>query len=311
MGLDTCKGKCADPLNPNAPCQCNTACVGFGDCCPDYEEECSPTQNPITDAELEALGEELWVLEGPNNNGGYVTVNLGGPRLLTVDPRAYEKETVALMADLWDTYTPDVTVSDQYSLQTLAKLNAFIDAVMSTPVFQRGVAVLASKGIVLNRAKLWDMWFELYSRPASNPNRGSSGFEHVFLGELNNGVTGFHNWLYYDREEPTNLTYTSCTKYADYGPKGGLLQLSFRWHGFNKPITSMFVGTSPEFELTVFSVCWLTRSGGSNCPQSYFGGNKAKITTYTIGSSNQHVGSAYADPTINDNCPRPDHDAWQ
>jgi len=305
MGLDTCQGKCGDPLNPDAPCQCNTACEQFGDCCPDYENECSAPTDPITDAALEALGEELWEMEGPNNNGEYFTLDLDGPVLLTVDPRAYEKPIVALMVALWDTFDADTRVSDQYSLQTMALLDEFIDAVMATPIMQRGIAFLASGGIVLNRAKLWDMWFELYSRPASNPNRGSSGFEHVFMGELSSGtsVSGFHNWLFYDFVEPANLTYTACTKYADYGPKGGLIQLSFRWHNLNKPITSMFVGTSPEFELTVFSVCWLTRSGGPNCPQSYFGGNKAKVTTYTIGSSQQHVGSAYADPTIPNNCP--------
>lgn len=47
---------------------------------------------------------------------------------------------------------------------------------------------------------LREIWFNMYSRQRGQ--LGSSGFEHVFLGELkNNQVSGFHNWLFFSEEE--------------------------------------------------------------------------------------------------------------
>lgn len=47
---------------------------------------------------------------------------------------------------------------------------------------------------------LREIWFDMYSRQRGQ--LGSSGFEHVFLGELkNNEVSGFHNWLFFSEEE--------------------------------------------------------------------------------------------------------------
>ena len=43
------------------------------------------------------------------------------------------------------------------------------------------------------------LWFDLYSRHGRND---SSGFEHVFVGEIKNDeVTGLHNWIQIYLEE--------------------------------------------------------------------------------------------------------------
>lgn len=51
-----------------------------------------------------------------------------------------------------------------------------------------------------------DLWFGLYKREVQND---SSGFEHVFLGEIKDGeVTGLHNWIQlYDEEKSHRLDY--------------------------------------------------------------------------------------------------------
>jgi len=37
----SCKGKCDQVgTDPGAPCQCNKPCMDYGDCCPDYQDEC-------------------------------------------------------------------------------------------------------------------------------------------------------------------------------------------------------------------------------------------------------------------------------
>jgi poly(U)-specific endoribonuclease len=50
---------------------------------------------------------------------------------------------------------------------------------------------------------LYSIWFDTYNKRDRNSNvNDSSGFEHVFVGEIKNEkVSGFHNWITYYREE--------------------------------------------------------------------------------------------------------------
>ena len=67
------------------------------------------------------------------------------------------------------------------------------------------------------RKTLLCLWFGTYSR--ANGVRGSSGFEHVFWGEMkNNGVSGFHHWAYWAREEQNGrLNYKRYNRINDFG----------------------------------------------------------------------------------------------
>ncbi len=68
----------------------------------------------------------------------------------------------------------------------------------------------------------------------------------------------------------------------------------FEWHGESKCIGSFFIGTSPELDLSVFTVCFLTRRGRS-CEMA-FDGNSFFITTYDLLQNGRtHVGTAYPD----------------
>lgn len=51
-----------------------------------------------------------------------------------------------------------------------------------------------------------ELWFGLYRRSTTDD---SSGFEHVFLGEIKDGeVSGMHNWVQlYEQEKAGNLDY--------------------------------------------------------------------------------------------------------
>lgn len=36
----SCKGRCDGGYDASAPCQCNSQCVGFSNCCADFDEQC-------------------------------------------------------------------------------------------------------------------------------------------------------------------------------------------------------------------------------------------------------------------------------
>lgn len=71
------------------------------------------------------------------------------------------------------------------------------------------------------------IWFGLYSRAAGK--QGSSGFEHVFLGERKNGISGLHNWLRYRAEEVKGtMNYLGFIRTVSLGKvKCNLLQFRF------------------------------------------------------------------------------------
>eukprot|EP00918_Siedleckia_nematoides_P008738 GHVU01019190.1.p2 GENE.GHVU01019190.1~~GHVU01019190.1.p2 ORF type:complete len:229 (+),score=39.80 GHVU01019190.1:913-1599(+) len=112
------------------------------------------------------------------------------------------------------------------------------------------------------------IWFTPYKR-SSVKGGPSSGFKHVFCGELRkkgNKATGFHNWVrFYDEERKGALRYlgfwpwpkptsTSPTELRQMREsKSRLIATRFTWYGKEKKISSLFIGTSPEFELALYT----------------------------------------------------------
>ena len=71
----------------------------------------------------------------------------------------------------------------------------------------------------IERFKHWmkTVWFGLY--PRINPILGSSGFEHVFLGEFKAGISGLHSWLrFYQLEVENHINYLGYIKKIDMPP---------------------------------------------------------------------------------------------
>ena len=102
----------------------------------------------------------------------------------------------------------------------------------------------------------------------------SSGFEHVFVGERRRdrgsdkmGVTGMHNWIALYREEKARkLDYFGWfRRKGRRGPteepsdpaKRHVLTLQFEWGGAVKECSTSFLGSSPGFELALFTLFFL------------------------------------------------------
>ena len=74
-----------------------------------------------------------------------------------------------------------------------------------------------------------------------------------------------------------------------------MLSVQFSWNGQLKDVSSMFIGTSPEFELALYTLCFLT---GQEDNIVAVGDYEVKIKVYRIKSKyGDKVGSAY--PEVN------------
>lgn len=67
--------------------------------------------------------------------------------------------------------------------------------------------------------------------------------------------------------------------------------MQFSWNGQLKDVSSMFIGTSPEFELALYTLCFLA---GQEDSIVQVGDYEVKIKVYRIKSKyGDKVGSAY------------------
>ena len=109
------------------------------------------------------------------------------------------------MNDLYENYQPDVTVTEDRTRDEMREEEALLKEMMKTKVMKKTFDFLKANGLFTKSMTefedlLSELWFSVYSR--GKRIKGSSGFEHVFLGEKKNGaVQGFHNWLYFNHLE--------------------------------------------------------------------------------------------------------------
>ncbi|KAK8746291.1 hypothetical protein OTU49_017347 [Cherax quadricarinatus] len=198
------------------------------------------------------------------------------------------------MQRLLDNYEPRTTSTEVQTADELAEENSFLDAVMQTPLMKRLETFLQQKNLIRGglRSTLKDIWFTLYRRGGRHV--GSSGFEHVFVGELKDGkVAGFHNWLNFRKEElEGDLDYKGFIRFIDLNGKGQIVKLRFEWLNEAKPVGTVFIGTTPELEMALYTLCFLVRPD-SSC-QVQLAGKKFSIQTWTFTSGGKKViGSAY------------------
>ncbi|KAF2897264.1 hypothetical protein ILUMI_08904 [Ignelater luminosus] len=260
------------------------------------------------DEELREFSENL-LQRDTNNAARYVTINYQAKTtsrsqvdeaplpLLGIHNDAYNIPTISKMRLLYNNYILQSNVNEHVSPQEREEENNLLDALLSTSVMQQTRNFLINKGAIGKdpqhfRNILKEIWFNMYSRGGGKI--GSSGFEHVFLAELKNGaVSGLHNWLYFKEEESKNTAnYLGYMKNIDLGNKGAILKYHFKFHDVDKPVGSMFIGTSPEFEIALYTTCFLLRAD-QVCPLRLSGHNFI-IRTFTYRYRGKNlIGSAF------------------
>ncbi|XP_024882927.1 poly(U)-specific endoribonuclease homolog [Temnothorax curvispinosus] len=271
--------------------------------------------NTVTDEDLEKLSEALYIKETNNNANQHITVNLQkqttsssltdqAPQpLLTVNPEALQIPTVQRVLSIFDNYQLDTHTNEYISPAQRQEESLLVDTFLSTNVMSAAMRFLADKGFVRQdyyeyKDILRRIWFNLFSR--GQGRIGSTGFEHVFMAEtkqVDSGteVLGLHNWIFFNAEETKrHIDYLGYIKKKDLGNKGSVIKMHAKFNGYDKPVASMFVGTSPELEMALYTVCFYARPDG-NCPVS-LGGTKFNIITRKFRYRGKDlIGTAYPD----------------
>lgn len=68
--------------------------------------------------------------------------------------------------------------------------------------------------------------------------------------------------------------------------------MHFNQQGVDKPVGTMFIGTSPELEMSLYTLCYVTRVD-TDCKLK-LGNNEVDIVTYNFRyRSKNYIGSAY------------------
>ncbi|XP_031556900.1 poly(U)-specific endoribonuclease-B-like [Actinia tenebrosa] len=239
--------------------------------------------------ELSAVCEQMWKADtnrltpevdysiDPQGRTRYNTTNdsASDPFFSYLKPDVLKKGTYAAFVKLLDNYTSDTGKREVVTQEEINENRIFIDLIYETGPIQIAHKYLASKGLVPAdrpsfKKKLYSLWFDLYSR--TRGCRGdSSGFEHVFVGETRNKeeVIGFHNWIQFYLQEKAGLV-----DYKGFFPNRNkrrasseemkecqLMTIKFSWKNGMKPLGSSFIGTSPEFEVAMYTVCFLAGGG--------------------------------------------------
>ncbi|XP_055069839.2 uridylate-specific endoribonuclease A [Misgurnus anguillicaudatus] len=272
----------------------------------------------VTDAEIKSLSETLYTLDSNRATASELVIDpqvdisdseTGSQLDLSSRPlfqyvnedTLFSKPTYSALLKLLDNYKRVTGEVEDVPSQETEEQDAFLEETMlNTSLGQELYNFLYSKGAYSSQSEfiqdLKMMWFGLYSR--SKGPLDSSAFEHIFVGEIKSGkVSGFHNWLqFYMNEKQGLLEYYSHNFNGPWTTYPDVLGMQFKWDGYFKEVGSAFIGSSPEFDLAMYTLCYITRPG-KLCHLS-LGGQPQSIQTYTwdnstYGDGKKYIGSAY------------------
>jgi len=270
----------------------------------------------VNDSEIRELASTLFEND-VNNLGKYITFQIQNRAkdkidqspnpLLKLSSDMPQPETLKLMRRLQDSYKPDQQNGGRNDLDKERKLIAdFYNSLKQTPLVRTVGEFLVQKKVFQSldefNTQMLDVWFTFYPNPQKNSRLNfTSGFTHVFLAELESfKIDGFHNWDYFAKQEQLNTAnYYGYIVSKDLGKHTTVLTCQFKWFDQVKPIGGFFIGTSPEFEMAVYSLCFFTRRNGK-CGVK-LNGHYIEIVNYaTRNTPKQYVATAY--PAVPKDC---------
>lgn len=211
---------------------------------------------PDVDYDIDPQGRTRFSYDGPDM--------AKDPFFAEVKASALAKPTFAAFISLLDNYASAVGEAEEVTAHEIKENWRFLNLCYSTKVMELCYKFLKFRGKTDKtpgefKEELYDMWFKMYrrSRDMDRGEKDSSGFEHVFVGETRGDkeVIGFHNWIQFYLQEKAGAVDYKGFMSSDRNPH--LMTIQFAWRGETKPKGSMLIGTSPEFELALYTVCYM------------------------------------------------------
>jgi len=236
------------------------------------------------DYELDIGGRTRYSYDGPDR--------AEDPLFTWVKPEVFQRPTYKAFMALLDNYESDTGVAEVVTAEEEAENRRFINLVFESKPMQLAYRFLKYKGKATDdeayfRKKFYNMWFKLYKRSRATRSFDSSGFEHVFVGETRGEkeVIGFHNWIqFYLQEKAKKVDYKG---FMSSTSNPHLLTVQFAWQNEVKPKGSMLIGISPEFEIAMYTVCYLM---GHEAYKFKFDGDEIVIKCHQMAGK---IGSCY------------------
>ena len=244
----------------------------------------------ISDDELAKITEDLFA-KSPNISK-YIKLNLqnrttspnvtDGAKhpLFEIEQALLDFPSISVIRTLYDSYEHDYRKKLNRTLEIREQENLLIDTYLNTNVMATTMQWLADRGFIdpddfERKDVIRRVWFTMFS--------GSScGFERVFASEnYGTGVIGVQDWIYFENQETLKrIDYMGYVDKLNLGSTSSLLKLNFEMDGIVRPNTTIFVGTMPELEMSLYTICFYARPNNV-CPVS-LGGTKFNIYTHTF-----------------------------
>ncbi|CAH8436133.1 unnamed protein product [Schistosoma rodhaini] len=169
------------------------------------------------------------------------------------------RPTFAKFIALLDNYNPQVGVTEIVTVEQNREEDDFINELLKTKVMKMTYDFLVKKQKISGKMGdfgrfLKDLWFKRYKRRRTGD---SSAFEHIFVGEHKKFIMlGLHNWIqFYLKEKKNDINYYGWKKSSCHEQ---LISIEYiDENKYNKPLGSVFIGSSPEFDIAIYTVTFL------------------------------------------------------
>ncbi|KAM5181999.1 uridylate-specific endoribonuclease C-like isoform 2-T2 [Mantella aurantiaca] len=296
---------------------CIFPCAIYGATLPQLRKPHLTSQIVVTNDEIRSLAEELYVVDINKAGKDDIRLNLqykaNSSQLSSGTDYASQKlfryvnerklftiPTFTHLIALLDNYIKNTGSAESVTSEESKEQTAFIDAIFQTAVMSKLSKFLIDKGYYTSldsfECDLMKMWFGLYMR--KNGSLDSSGFEHVFHGEIHKRkISGLHSWVQlYLLEKAGEINYLSYSTDGPWTSYPDVYSFQFKWSTYLKSIGSFFLGSSPEFDIAMYTLCYVTRP--NKLCTLRFNGHSVKIQTYTwpnssYGNGKRYVASSY------------------